>query len=260
MDNRPFQGMLKTAVVSIPDWYDNRSAGKIASEFFCVNIGISDTGSGNNLYELKEFGVMVIPGNQIKKKRHRQRLIDAAIEVVSEFGIAGASVTRIITRAKLSRGMIHLHFDNKEHLLIEAARHMSEAYYTQLETFLQPAGNNARDRLRALISADLSDKILNPRTVNAWFAFRGEARSHKSFARHSDTRDDALKKMLILAYCELAEGRNEPDALARDAAHGTIALLEGMWADYLLHPDAFNRNSAKRIVFRFVSALFPGCL
>ncbi len=196
--------------------------------------------------------------NQIKKKRHRQQLIEATIETVSEFGIAGASITRIITRAKLSRGMIHLHFDNKEHLLIEAARHMSEVYYAQLETFLQPAGTNARDRLRALISADLSDKILNPKTVNAWFAFRGEARSHNSFAEHSDTRDEALRKMFIQAYCDLAKGREEADTLARDAAHGTIALLEGMWADYLLHPDAFNRNTAKRIVFRFVSALFPG--
>ena len=154
--------------------------------------------------------------------------------------------------------MIHLHFDNKEHLLIEAARHMSEVYYFQLETFLQPAGTNARDRLRALISADLSEKILNPKTVNAWFAFRGEARSNNSFSKHSDTRDEALSKMFILAYCDLAKGRKEPDTLARDAAHGTIALLEGMWADYLLHPDAFNRDTAKRIVFRFVSALFPG--
>ena len=196
--------------------------------------------------------------NQIRKKRHRQRLIEATIETVSEFGIAGASVTRIITRAKLSRGMIHLHFDNKEHLLIEAARHMSEVYYAQLETFLQPAGTNARDRLRALISADLSDKILNPKIVNAWFAFRGEARSHISFAKHSDTRDEALRKMFIQAFRDLAKGREEPETLARDAANGTIALLEGMWADYLLHPDAFNRDTAKRIVFRFVSALFPG--
>ncbi len=244
-------------MVSIADWHDNRCVYKTERNFFCADNGISDASLGNNLCEFNKYGVTVISGNQIKKKRHRQQLVDATIETVSEFGIAGASVTRIITRAKLSRGMIHLHFDNKEHLLIEAARHMSDVYYAQLETFLRSAGTNASDRLRALISADLSDNILNPKTVNAWFAFRGEARSHNSFAKHSDTRDDALRQMFIQAYRELAKDRNEPDALARDAAHGTIALLEGMWADYLLHPDAFNRNTAKRIVFRFISALFP---
>ena len=200
----------------------------------------------------------VVSVNQIKKDRHRQQLIDATIEIVSEFGIAGSSVTRIVTRAKLSRGMIHLHFNSKEHLLIEAASHWSEVYFAQLEINLRLAGTNARDRLRALISFDLSENILNPKTVNAWFAFRGEARSHNSFAKYSDTRDDVLRKMFTQAFRELAEGRNEPDALARDAAHGTLALLEGMWADYLLHQDAFNRDTAKRIIFRFVSALFPG--
>ena len=201
----------------------------------------------------------VVSVNQIKKDRHRQQLIDATIEIVSEFGIAGSSVTMIVTRAKLSRGMIHLHFNSKEHLLIEAASHWSEVYFAQLEINLRLASSNAHDRLRALISFDLSEKILNPKTVNAWFAFRGEARSHNSFAKYSDTRDDVLRKMFTQAFRELAEGREEPDVLARDAAHGTIAMLEGMWADYLLHPGAFNRNTAKRIVFRFVSALFPGC-
>ncbi len=205
-----------------------------------------------------KYGVTVISGNQIKKKRHRQELVDATIETVSEFGIAGTSITRIVTRANLSRGMIHLHFDSKEHLLVEAASHWSEVYFAQLEINLLSAGTSAYDRLRALISSDLGEKILNPKTVNAWFAFRGEARSHNSFAKYSDTRDEVLRKMFTEAFRELAEGREEPDVLARDAAHGTIAMLEGMWADYLLHQDAFNRDTAKRIVFRFVSALFPG--
>ncbi len=74
---------------------------------------------------------------------------------------------------------------------------------------------------------------------------------------HCDTRDDALRQMIFDAYVALAEQSEEPEALARDAMHGTIALLEGMWTDYFLHSDQFNRNTAKRIILRFVSALFP---
>ena len=44
---------------------------------------------------------------------------------------------------------------------------------------------------------------------------------------------------------------------ARDATHGLLALLEGMWTDYLLHPDRFDRDEAMRITFRFLAAMFP---
>ncbi len=185
-------------------------------------------------------------------------LIDATVDTISQVGIVGASVTRIIDRAGLSRGMIHLHFDSKEHLLVEAARHMSETYYAKIDVFLRAAGDEPQERLKALITADLSEEILNRKTVNVWYAFRGEARSQNVFGEHSDTRDDALRNMFINAFRALADDREDPDVLARDAAHGTIALLEGMWTDYFLHSDSFNRNSAKRIIFRFVSALFPG--
>jgi hypothetical protein len=43
----------------------------------------------------------------------------------------------------------------------------------------------------------------------------------------------------------------------QDLAHGTIALSEGMWTDYFLHSDAFDRDAAKRVIFRFLSAFLP---
>ena len=65
--------------------------------------------------------------------------------------------------------------------------------------------------------------------------------------------------MIFNAFLEIgtAQQVDEPGKIARDATHGTLALLEGMWTDYLLHPDLFSRASAARIIFRFLSALFP---
>ena len=206
-----------------------------------------------------ETGLKPASANHNKKQRHRQMLIDATIDTICEFGIAGASITKIVNRSGLSRGMIHLHFDNKEHLLIEAARHTNEAYFATMNQALKAIGGDPRDRLLAMINADLSQDQLNPKAVSVWFAFRGEARQHNSFARYSNTRDQVLQGMYIEVFQELAAGRNEQEMLARDAAHGTIALLEGMWSDYMLHPNAFNRITAKRITVRFISALFPGC-
>jgi len=191
------------------------------------------------------------------KAHHRQVLIQATFDTISELGIAATSVSEIIDRAGLSRGMVHLHFDNKDHLLIETARYMSDQYYAKLDEFLRDAGDSPQEKLEAMISADLSEVILNRETINVWYAFRGEARSQNAFAIYSDTRDDALRGMFFDAYLQLAVNTPDPNALARDATHGTLALLEGMWTDFLLHSEAFNRNTAKRIVMRFLSGLFP---
>ena len=33
--------------------------------------------------------------------------------------------------------------------------------------------------------------------------------------------------------------------------------MEGMWADYFLHSDAFDRDAAKRVVLRFIAGVLP---
>ena len=43
--------------------------------------------------------------------------------------------------------------------------------------------------------------------------------------------------------------------LSRDATYGTMAMLEGLWIDYMTHPDEFVREDAVQIVRRFLSAI-----
>ena len=48
--------------------------------------------------------------------------------------------------------------------------------------------------------------------------------------------------MIYNAFLELAKNSKltNPGVIARDATHGTLALLEGMWTDYFLHTTSFN--------------------
>ncbi len=190
---------------------------------------------------------------------NRQALIEATLDSIAEIGIARSSVSEIVQRAGLSRGMVHLHFGGKDNLLIAAVKQTGEIYYEHLEEFLTVAGPRAQDRLAAIVNCDLNEKVLNGRTVNIWYAFRGEAREREAIAHYTDTRDERLKHLVYRAYRVLAdgEGLNDSVLMARDATHGTLALLEGMWTDFLLHPDAFDRAVARRIVFRFLTSLFP---
>ncbi|KIC21129.1 TetR family transcriptional regulator C-terminal domain-containing protein [Leisingera sp. ANG-Vp] len=193
------------------------------------------------------------------REQNRLALIEAVLDSVAEKGISETSVSEIIQRAGLSRGMIHLHFGGKDNLVQAAVQHSSEDYYGGLENLLQTAGDSGQERIEMIIRGDLSKEVLNRRSVSIWYAFRGEARNRAAVAEFSDTRDDRLRSMILHAFTSVVREDGCPDAaaVARDATHGTLALLEGMWTDYLLHPDRFDREEAMRIIFRFLAAMFP---
>lgn len=193
-------------------------------------------------------------------ERSRQALIAAALDSIAEHGITDASVSRIIERAGLSRGMIHLHFGGKDNLLVAAAEAFSRDYYDEMERQLAGHAEDPSARIMAVVRADLSEAILNERSAAIWHAFRGRSGAHAGIARFSDTRDRRLRGMIREAFVALAGIDGTPDGVtvAREATYGTLALLEGMWTDYLSHPKAFSRTDAERIVGRFLGGMFPG--
>ena len=208
---------------------------------------------------MKQAEMPKITNRQVLRNQNRVALIDATLDAISEEGFSGTSVSAIIQRANLSRGMIHLHFGGKDNLIEEAARYSSDSYFTCLDTALAHSNKSPQGQVAAVIDNDLSDEVLNERSVKIWYAFRGESRNRAGIGRYSDTRDDRLRNLIFAAFENIVQQMNFPDPqfVARDATHGTLALLEGMWTDYLLHPGSFNRASAKRVIFRFLGSLFP---
>lgn len=196
-----------------------------------------------------------------RKDKNRQVLIDATLDCISEIGLIETSVSEIISRAKLSRGMIHLHFGGKDNLIIEAARFASERYYRILDKNVEGTEDNPARLIEAAVKSDLGPEALNERDVSIWHELRGAARTNKSIAKFSDTRDRRLRDMLsaaIYQICEREDIQNSVEA-TRDYTSGLIALTEGMWTDFLLHPEEFDRKKAERVVFRFLAGIWPNC-
>jgi AcrR family transcriptional regulator len=191
-------------------------------------------------------------------KANKQVLVDATLITIAEHGITDTSVSRIIERAGLSRGMIHLHFGSKDNLLSAAAKQFSEEYYATMdrETDLGP-DTPPEDRILAIVRADLSEALLNPQSSKIWHAFRGVASTHVGIAKYSSTQDAKLVSKLRTAFRQLAsEDGLQPD-IAEDATSGTLALLEGMWVNYLTDQKEFSREDAASLIRRFLAGLFP---
>ncbi|MEO9780993.1 MAG: TetR family transcriptional regulator C-terminal domain-containing protein [Sedimentitalea sp.] len=190
----------------------------------------------------------------------RRALILATLDTIAEIGITDTTVSKIIQRAGLSRGMIHLHFGGKNQLLAAAARSFGESYFEVLDQWVQGAGDDPEAIITAVIRADLSETLMNVRSTRIWHAFRGAANSNEGIAAYSGTRDKRLHDIINTAFRQIAHdsGESKESTLARDATFGLLVLLEGMWVDYLSNADAFSRDVAISIVRRFIAGLFPG--
>jgi AcrR family transcriptional regulator len=190
---------------------------------------------------------------------NKTALIQAALDTIAEIGITETTVSRIIDRAGLSRGMIHLHFGGKDQLLIAAVKATSEAYYKEVEQRVSEAGDSPANIVMAVIEADLSEELLNEKSVKIWHAFRGEASTNAGIAHYSSTRDKRLRDIIRTAFEDIAkqEGVKDAHALAHEVTFGTLALLEGMWVDFMSNKDVFSRTAAISIICRFLAGPFP---
>ncbi len=191
------------------------------------------------------------------KERHRLALIEATADAILEHGLANVSVSRILERAGLSRGMINLHFQSKTKLLLEVVRHFSDDYVAHWQRAMDAAGPRPEDRLRAIVEADFDPAVLNRRMMAVWIAFRGAAQSSPDYMPFIDSRDERLQAAFTGICTELRDAGPYPGVDPRLAALAFIALLEGLWNDFHLYPDGFSRDEARRVVMHMARAFFP---
>jgi TetR/AcrR family transcriptional repressor of bet genes len=191
------------------------------------------------------------------KERHRRALIEATADAIAEHGLAAVSISRILEKAGLSRGMVNLHFSSKNNLLLAVAQQFSEDYTQHWSAAMEGAGARPEAQLRAIIDADFDPAVLNRRTMAVWFAFRSEAHSSPEYMPFIDSRDAKMQRSITSICRELCQVDPNSGTDPQIAALSLIALLEGLWTDYFLHPDRFDRDTARAVVLHTARAFFP---
>ena len=196
-------------------------------------------------------------GREAIKAWNRQKIIDATIDVITSHSIAGTTIARVVKLADVSMGLVNVHFKSKDALLREVLVQMADDYNQNLGDALAAAPQGPGGKISALVQADLDEAVLNVRTLGVWFAFRAQARANPEYVDLTGTRDREQLSIAVSQFEELnrESGLNHPPALA---ARGLIAMLEGMWSDFFLYPDTFDRQGAIDTVFLYLDTLYPG--
>ena len=156
-------------------------------------------------------------------------------------------------------GLVNLHFASKQRLLEAVLRHMADRYDAHWRQALAAAADSPRAGLRALVLADLDPAVLNLETLGVWYAFRAQAHLSPVFISLVSNRDRELSAQYELLFARLGS-KGGLDYPPETVTRGLIAMLEGIWADYFLYPEEFDRGRALDMVSLYLQALYPGSL
>ncbi|MEM7215962.1 MAG: TetR family transcriptional regulator C-terminal domain-containing protein [Pseudomonadota bacterium] len=187
----------------------------------------------------------------------RKQLIMAAIDSISKLGFSGTTLKHVTEKANLSHGVVNYHFDSKEALYDATLGFIAKEHYEMWMGFMQKAGPEPAEKLRAVIEADFDKKICAPKKMAVWFAFWGQAKYRPNYlkihARYDEERFTEIGRLCSEIIREGNYSHLDPNRTARTIE----ALIDGLWLTMMLYPSDAKRLQCRDDCFGTIALLFP---
>jgi TetR/AcrR family transcriptional repressor of bet genes len=190
------------------------------------------------------------------KQQRQQQLIAATIRCIARYGLSDTTTALVAREAGLSQGIINLHFESKEKLLLATLGFVVDEYKSIWERVLGEAGPSSAERLAALAGVDFNRSVCERDKLAVWFAFWSESKARPTYRKLCADRDREYDKEMHRLCMELvAEGGYAVDP--RLAADGLAAMTEGLWLDMLVNARSMSRERARQTSQSYLANLFP---
>ncbi|WP_249138387.1 betaine-aldehyde dehydrogenase [Phenylobacterium montanum] len=163
------------------------------------------------------------PPKSEAEEGRRQQLIEMTIDSLAELGYVGSTLSQIAGRANVSPGLVAHYFGDKDGLLDAAFRALTSSIGVKVVTRLHQA-NGPRERIQAVIDANLDAKEFDQRTGAAWLAFWGQV-LHTERLR----RVQAVYQRRMLSNLRHALKMLVAPAEANRLAAMIAAMIDGVW-------------------------------
>lgn len=188
-------------------------------------------------------------GSFIERAR-RAQIVEAAVEVVAEFGYARASLARIAERAGISKGVVTYHFKGKGEILDRLVTDYYERGWEYMEERIR-AEETAVGQVEAWVGAQLDFYIENRTGFLAMSEVvanhRGEDGAHQ-YAADFDEEIDGLAEILDRGQTEGALRRFD----ARSVADVILRCLDGVLIAWANDPG-IEMSDRKVVLLDFIS-------
>jgi TetR/AcrR family transcriptional repressor of bet genes len=190
------------------------------------------------------------------KEERQQQLIQATIRSVARNGLSDTTMATVSSEAGLSQGIINLHFQSKERLLVETLRYIAEEYRVAWEKAVKEAGPSPAEQLAALVAVDFKPPVCDRNKLAVWFAFWGESKSRPTYRKICALRDMAYRQEMVQLCEQLIEEGDYEGLDANFVAAGLSAMTSGLWLDLLTSPRSMTREQARQICMAYLATAF----
>jgi TetR/AcrR family transcriptional repressor of bet genes len=191
------------------------------------------------------------------KEKRRLQLIKATIRTIAKRGLSDTTMATVAGEAHLSQGIINLHFQSKDRLLVETLRYVADDYRNAWEKALEKTGPDSAKKLAMLVAVDFDRAVCDRNKIAVWFAFWGESKSRPTYRKICAERDKEYGDMLVGLCANIVSEGPYPDVDPEAVSIGLSAMSEGLWLDLLVSPDSMNPEKAKNICMAYLTSVFP---
>lgn len=188
----------------------------------------------------------------------REALIEATLLCLKQYGHEGVSVRRISAAAGVSIGLINHHFPSKSGLIAETYEYLARSLQQSIREHAASPGVTPRRRLSLFFRASFAPELLDPQLFNVWVVFWSMAAHSPEIRAVHDRTYREYRAILETLLAELGESSEPVRLKLRPAAIALSALLDGLWVELSLNPDAFSAAEAIAICEDWTSALCGG--
>jgi len=179
----------------------------------------------------------------------RRQLIEATIESLADVGFAACTLMDIARRAGVSPGLVAHYFGDKEGLLEATLRHLAGRLSRLVARRLAQA-RNPRERIQAVIDANLAPEEFDRRTASVWLAFWGQVIHSARFKRVQNVYQRRMLSNLRHGLKRLVSARD-----AERTAVAIAAVIDGLWLRETLAAEGEPESAeARAIATAFVDA------
>ncbi len=182
----------------------------------------------------------------------RAQIASGLVKVMARRGYDGASVSDIARAARLTPGLVHYHFKNKQEILLSALAQLVAGHSARLEVRLTSAGDDAHAQVAAFIDFHLGlGADADPQALACWILLGGEAlrepKVRVAFEGALSTVVSRLTALIRSGVQQRAFRCDSPEA----AASALVATIQGYFVlaatSRPLIPKGSAAASAKRM-------------
>ncbi|MFA5121737.1 transcriptional regulator BetI [Zavarzinia sp.] len=179
----------------------------------------------------------------------RRQLIETTIETMADVGFVGTTLGQIAGRAGVSPGLVAHYFGDKDGLLEATLRHLARRVTAATRACLAKA-RSPRERVQAVIDANLAPEEFDRQTCTVWLAFWGQVIHSRRLKRIQTVYQQRMLSNLRHPLKELL-----PSQQAERLAIAIAAVIDGLWLRATLSESGeADSATARQIAGAFVDA------